>query len=199
MKRIFDLTAASIALVVLSPLLAVLGILVALGLGRPILFRQIRPGLNGTPFTLIKFRTMLDATDAEGRLLPDADRLTALGRFLRTSSLDELPELWNILKGDMSFVGPRPLLMDYLPLYSPEQARRHDVRPGLTGYAQTRGRNALTWPEKFALDIWYVENRTFLLDMRIILDTAVKVLKRDGISADGEATMPRFNGSADTP
>lgn len=199
MKRIFDLTAASVALVVLSPLLAALAILVAGGLGRPILFRQIRPGLNGTPFTLIKFRTMLDATDAEGRLLPDADRLTALGRFLRTSSLDELPELWNILKGDMSFVGPRPLLMDYLPLYSPEQARRHDVRPGLTGYAQTRGRNALTWPEKFALDIWYVENRTFLLDMRIILDTAVKVLKRDGISADGEATMPRFTGSADTP
>lgn len=197
MKRLFDIVASAIALVILSPVLGLVALLVARGLGRPVLFRQVRPGLHGRPFTLVKFRTMRDATDAEGRPLPDSERLTPLGRFLRNSSLDELPELWNILKGDMSFVGPRPLLMEYLPLYSPDQSRRHNVRPGLTGHAQVNGRNALTWAEKFALDIWYVDNRSLVLDMRILLQTAWKVLKRDGISADGEATMPRFTGTAE--
>lgn len=163
-------------------------------MGSPVLFRQCRPGRFGRPFYMIKFRTMRDATDAAGRPLPDGERLTAFGRFLRSSSLDELPELWNVLKGDMSLVGPRPLLMEYLPLYSAEQARRHEVRPGVTGWAQVNGRNALTWEEKFRLDVWYVDNRSLWLDLRIIAMTVKKVIRRDGISAAGEATMPKFTG-----
>ena len=155
----------------------------------------MRPGKDARPFEMLKFRSMTDTRDTEGRLLPDADRLTRFGRFLRSSSLDELPELWNVLKGDMSLVGPRPLLMEYLPLYSPHQARRHDVRPGLTGWAQINGRNALSWEQKFALDTWYVDNRSFWLDIKIIGRTIVGVLKRSGISAQGEATMPRFTGT----
>ncbi len=163
-------------------------------LGTPVLFRQVRPGLNGKPFEMVKFRTMLDAVDPTGHLLPDSERMTPFGSFLRSSSLDELPELWNVLKGDMSLVGPRPLLMEYLPLYSPEEYRRHEVRPGVTGWAQINGRNALSWEEKFALDLWYVDNRTLWLDLRIIFLTVKKVFMRDGISADGEATMPKFTG-----
>jgi lipopolysaccharide/colanic/teichoic acid biosynthesis glycosyltransferase len=164
-------------------------------MGKPVLFRQTRPGLHGVPFLMIKFRTMRDAVDASGVPLPDAARLTRLGRFLRSSSLDELPELWNVLKGEMSLVGPRPLLMEYLPLYSAEQARRHEVRPGVTGWAQVNGRNALSWEDKFALDLWYVENRSLWLDLKIVWMTIRKVIKRDGISAEGEATMPKFTGS----
>jgi lipopolysaccharide/colanic/teichoic acid biosynthesis glycosyltransferase len=163
-------------------------------MGSPVFFRQTRPGRNGIPFQMIKFRTMLDAIDSEGNSLPDSDRLTQLGSFLRSSSLDELPELWNVIKGDMSLVGPRPLLMEYLLLYSPEQARRHEVRPGVTGWAQINGRNAISWDEKFKLDLWYVDNRTLWLDLKIIWLTIQKVLKRDGISAAGEATMPKFTG-----
>ena len=158
-------------------------------------FRQTRPGRHGTPFEMVKFRTMRDAIDADGRPLPDAERLTKLGRFLRSSSLDELPELWNVLKGEMSLVGPRPLLMEYLPLYSPEQARRHEVRPGVTGWAQVNGRNAISWDEKFALDVWYVDNRSLWLDLKIIWLTIRKVVRREGISAAGEATMSKFTGS----
>lgn len=164
-------------------------------LGSPVLFRQTRPGKDGKPFGMIKFRTMRDAVDAEGNALPDAQRMTPFGQLLRSTSLDELPELWNVLKGDMSLVGPRPLLMEYLPLYSSEQFRRHDVRPGITGWAQINGRNALSWEEKFKLDVWYVENRSFWLDIKIIFLTIKKVLVRDGISAKGEATMPKFLGS----
>jgi len=164
-------------------------------MGSPVLFRQIRPGLNGKPFEMIKFRTMKDAVDAQGNPLPDSERLTPFGQFLRSSSLDELPELWNVLKGDMSLVGPRPLLMEYLPLYTPEQYRRHEVRPGVTGWAQINGRNALSWEEKFQLDVWYVDNRSLWLDIKILFLTVKKVVIRDGISADGEATMPKFTGS----
>lgn len=195
MKRFFDVVVALAMLLVFSPLIAVVALLVWGRLGRPVLFRQQRPGLSGKPFTLIKFRTMLEATDGKGRLLPDGERLTPLGRFLRSTSLDELPGLFNVLRGDMSLVGPRPLLMRYLPLYSAEQAKRHDVRPGLTGWAQVNGRNALSWEDKFALDVWYVENRSFFLDLRILLLTAQRVLARDGISAEGEATMTPFEGS----
>lgn len=166
-------------------------------MGSGVLFRQERPGLGGAPFYLIKFRTMHHATDTDGSLLRDGERLTRLGGFLRSTSLDELPELWNVLKGEMSLVGPRPLLMEYLPLYSAEQARRHEVLPGITGWAQVNGRNAISWEEKFALDVWYVDNRSFGLDLKILLLTALKVLKREGISAAGESTMPRFTGSAD--
>jgi lipopolysaccharide/colanic/teichoic acid biosynthesis glycosyltransferase len=194
-KRGLDLLVAGVALIGLGPVLLVVALLVRLKLGTPVLFKQQRPGLNGQPFRLLKFRTMLDAFDNEGRALPDSARLTSFGRMLRSSSLDELPELLNILRGDMSLVGPRPLLMQYLPLYSQEQARRHDVRPGLTGWAQVNGRNALSWDEKFALDIWYIENRTLMLDLRILWMTARKVLFREGISAEGEATMPPFTGS----
>jgi lipopolysaccharide/colanic/teichoic acid biosynthesis glycosyltransferase len=164
-------------------------------MGSPVLFRQTRPGIHGKPFQMIKFRTMRNATDAEGKPLPDAERLTKLGQFLRSSSLDELPELWNVLKSEMSLVGPRPLLMEYLPLYSVEQARRHEVRPGMSGWAQVNGRNAISWDEKFALDVWYVDNRSFLLDLKVIWLTIRKVIKRDGISAAGDATMPKFTGS----
>lgn len=179
----------------MSPLLILLSVLIRIDLGRSILFVQDRPGLNGRLFPLIKFRTMVDARDDQGQSLPDSVRLTPFGKWLRASSLDELPELWNVLRGDMSLVGPRPLLVQYLPLYSIEQARRHDVRPGITGWAQVNGRNALTWNEKFALDIWYVDNQSFRLDIGILVRTMVKVLAREGISADGEATMPPFEGN----
>lgn len=194
MKRLFDLIAASLGLLVLGLPLLVLAWLVWRKLGSPVLFAQVRPGLNGKPFRMVKFRTMTDARDASGALLPDAQRLTPFGRFLRASSLDELPELLNVLKGEMSLVGPRPLLMEYLPLYSPEQARRHEVRPGITGWAQVNGRNAISWTDKFALDVWYVDHRSLWLDVRILWLTVRKVLVRDGISAAGEATMPRFEG-----
>ncbi|MEO5972536.1 MAG: sugar transferase [Sphingomicrobium sp.] len=194
MKRLFDLVAASAALVLLSPLLLVVALLVRLRLGSPVLFRQVRPGLHARPFTVLKFRTMLDATAPDGHPLPDAERLTRFGRFLRASSLDELPGLWNVVKGEMSLVGPRPLLMEYVPLYTPEQARRHDVRPGITGWAQVNGRNALSWDDKFALDIWYVDHRSLWLDLRIVWQTLLKVASSHGISAEGEATMPKFTG-----
>lgn len=195
MKRTLDLLIAVLMVIALSPLLVIIIGLVRFNLGSPVFFRQRRPGLHGQTFLLNKFRTMLDAVDSEGFSLPDKDRLTRFGKFLRASSLDELPELINILRGDMSLVGPRPLLVEYLPLYLPEQARRHEVRPGLTGWAQINGRNALSWEEKFALDIWYIDNRTLMLDLRILWMTACKVLLREGISADGEATMPPFTGS----
>jgi len=195
MKRGLDIVVALTALVICVLPCLVLAFLIRVMLGRPILFSQIRPGLNGAPFRLLKFRTMTDATDKLGQPLPDAERLTRFGRWLRATSLDELPELWNVLAGDMSLVGPRPLLMQYLPLYSPEQARRHDIRPGLTGWAQINGRNTLTWDEKFALDVWYVDNRSFWLDIKILLKTVGKVFARDGISAEGEATMTAFGGS----
>ena len=181
-------------LVLSAPLLALLWALIRINLGRPVLFIQDRPGLNGGLFPLIKFRTMTQARDDQGQALPDSVRLTRLGTWLRATSLDELPELWNVLRGDMSLVGPRPLLVQYLPLYSTEQARRHNVRPGITGWAQINGRNALRWAEKFALDTWYVDNQSFWLDIRILVRTVVKVFAREGISADGEATMPPFMG-----
>lgn len=187
--------AAGSALLVLSPVLLGVAYLVRKNLGSPVLFRQVRPGMHGKPFEMIKFRTMLDAVDAQGNVLPDEVRLTSFGRFLRSTSLDELPELWNVLKGDMSLVGPRPLLMEYLPLYTPEQARRHEVRPGVTGWAQINGRNAISWEDKFKLDVWYVDNQSLWLDLRIIFLTIKKVVVRDGISAEGEATMTRFTGS----
>ena len=195
MKRAFDIFCSLAALVALSPVLVVVALLVRKHIGSPVLFRQVRPGLNSRPFEMIKFRSMRDALGKNGVPLPDAERLTAFGRFLRSSSLDELPGLWNVLRGDMSLVGPRPLLMEYLPIYSIEQARRHEVRPGLTGWAQVNGRNAISWDEKFALDVWYVDNRTFFLDLKIIWMTMRKVLLRDGISAAGEATMSKFTGS----
>jgi len=194
MKRVFDLIAASFLLLMLALPLLVLAWLIRRKLGSPVLFRQVRPGLNGKPFMMVKFRTMTDERGHGGDLLPDAQRLTPFGRFLRASSLDELPELWNVLKGDMSLVGPRPLLMEYLPLYTPEQARRHEVRPGITGWAQVNGRNAISWTDKFALDIWYVDNQSLRLDVQILWRTVRKVLVRDGISAPGDATMPKFEG-----
>ncbi len=195
MKRALDILGAAIGLIVFSPILIVISLMIRREMGSPVLFRQSRPGRDGTPFGMIKFRTMRDAIDTDGRPLPDAERLTKLGRFLRSTSLDELPELWNVLKGDMSLVGPRPLLMEYLPLYSPEQARRHEVRPGVTGWAQVNGRNAISWDEKFSLDVWYVDNRSFWLDLKIIWLTIRKVVKREGISAVGEATMSKFTGN----
>lgn len=196
MKRAFDLILTIPAVLVLLPLLAVVALVVRWGIGAPVLFRQQRPGLHGEPFELVKFRTMSDARGADGALLPDARRLGALGRWLRASSLDELPELWNVLRGEMSLVGPRPLLMDYLPLYSREQARRHTVRPGLTGWAQVNGRNTLSWEDKFAADVWYVDHQSLWLDCRIIVRTVLAVLARRGISSEGSATMPPFTGSA---
>jgi lipopolysaccharide/colanic/teichoic acid biosynthesis glycosyltransferase len=193
-KRLIDILAASLGLLCLAPLLLVLGLLIRVRMGSPVIFSQVRPGQLGTSFRMVKFRTMLDAVDAQGNPLLDDQRLTPLGRFLRSTSLDELPELWNVLKGDMSLVGPRPLLMEYLPLYSPEQARRHEVRPGITGWAQVNGRNALSWDEKFRLDVWYVDNQSLWLDIKILLLTVRKVLIREGISAEGEATMSRFKG-----
>lgn len=194
-KRTCDLIGSTIALVLLSPLLLWVARQVSRVIGAPVLFRQTRPGLAGRPFELLKFRTMTNARDADGRDLPDADRLTDFGRWLRTTSLDELPELWNVLKGNMSLVGPRPLLMEYLPFYSPEQARRHEVRPGITGWAQINGRNAISWEEKFRLDVWYVDNQSLWLDLKILFLTAIRVFQRSGISAEGEATMPKFTGS----
>ena len=195
LKRAFDIAASTSALVVLSPVLAITAYKVKKELGSPVLFRQTRPGLHGKPFEMIKFRTMKDATDKEGNALPDSERLTEFGKKLRTSSLDELPELWNVLKGDMSLVGPRPLLMEYLPLYNAEQAKRHNVRPGVTGYAQVNGRNSLSWEDKFKLDTWYVEHQSLWLDMKILLKTVKKVIIKDGISAEGEATMTKFTGT----
>ena len=194
-KRLLDVCAALAALLVLFPVLLSVAVSIRIQMGNPVLFRQVRPGLNGKPFQMVKFRTMLNATDKSGNPLPDDQRLTRLGAFLRSTSLDELPELWNVLKGDMSLVGPRPLLMEYLPLYSAEQARRHEVRPGVTGWAQVNGRNAIGWEEKFKLDVWYVDNQSLWLDIKILFLTVKKVLVRDGISADGEATMTRFTGN----
>lgn len=195
MKRLFDVCFALIVLVLASPFFLVGALLVWFDMGRPIFFRQQRPGYRGRPFMLYKFRTMREARDAAGRVLPDADRLTRWGTLLRRTSIDELPQLINVLKGDMSIVGPRPLLMEYLPLYTAEQMRRHEVRPGITGWAQVNGRNALSWEERFRLDVWYVDHRSLWLDMRILLLTVKKVLVREGISAAGEATMAKFTGS----
>ena len=195
-KRTFDILVSFLALILLSPLLALLWVLIRVNLGRSVLFVQDRPGQNGRLFPLIKFRTMTDGRDGQGHSLPDSVRLTPFGKWLRAASLDELPELWNVLRGDMSLVGPRPLLVQYLPLYSIEQARRHEVRPGITGWAQINGRNALSWNEKFALDIWYVDNQSFFLDIGILVRTVIKVFAREGISADGEATMPPFEGNS---
>ncbi len=196
LKRFLDIIIASIALMLLSPLYAFVAYKVKKNLGSPVLFRQVRPGLHGRPFEMIKFRTMKDAIDANGQPLPDSERLTPFGRMLRSSSLDEMPELWNVIKGDMSIVGPRPLLMEYLPLYNEEQAKRHQVRPGMTGYAQVNGRNAISWDEKFKLDTWYVENQSIWLDFKIMLKTVKKVLAKDDISAEGEATMSKFTGNS---
>lgn len=195
MKRLFDLVVSGFAIVLLLPFFFIVSWKVKKNLGSPIIFKQTRPGLNGKPFEMVKFRSMKDAVDANGNPLPDDERITPFGDKLRSSSLDELPGLWNVLKGDMSLVGPRPLLVQYLPLYNKEQARRHDVRPGVTGWAQVNGRNAISWDEKFEYDVWYVENQSFLLDMKILLLTVKKVFVKEGISADGEATMTEFKGS----
>ena len=197
LKRVFDIAASGAALLLLSPVILVVAIQIRRKLGSPALFRQTRPGKDGKPFQMIKFRTMKDAVDSAGNPLPDAERMTPFGQFLRASSLDELPELWNVLKGEMSLVGPRPLLMEYLPLYSKEQYRRHEARPGVTGWAQVNGRNAISWEDKFKLDVWYVDNQSFLLDLRILFLTVKKVLVRDGISGEGEATMSKFTGNKD--
>ena len=194
-KRVFDAVVAGVMLVLTAPLLAFTAWLVRADVGRPILFRQIRPGLNGRPFVMVKFRTMRDLRDSSGQLLSNEARLTRIGRFLRSTSLDELPELWNVLRGDMSLVGPRPLLMEYLPLYTPTQLRRHEVRPGMTGWAQVNGRNTASWEDRFRMDVWYVDNRTLWLDLRILLLTVVKVLTRSGISEPGRATIERFKAS----
>ncbi len=194
-KRLADIVASFLLLVVFSLPLLIVAILVAVKLGRPVFFRQTRPGRDGKPFEMIKFRTMRDAVDASGRTLPDEERMTAFGSRLRSLSLDELPELWNVLRGDMSLVGPRPLLMSYLDRYSPRQARRHEVRPGITGWAQVNGRNAVGWEDRFEMDVWYVENWSLALDLRILIRTLATVLKRSGVSAEGHATMPEFRGS----
>jgi lipopolysaccharide/colanic/teichoic acid biosynthesis glycosyltransferase len=199
LKRCFDVVVGSSALAILSPVLLAVAVLVRLQLGRPVLFRQVRPGLNARPFEIIKFRTMRDARGADGRVLPDSERLTPFGRFLRSTSLDELPELWNVIRGQMSLVGPRPLLMDYLPFYNPEQARRHEVRPGITGWAQVNGRNAISWEQKFSLDLWYVEHRGLWVDVKVLALTVLKIIKRDGINSSADETMPRFTGSGDLP
>jgi sugar transferase EpsL len=196
-KRIFDAIVALCLLCILSPVMVTIAFLVWLKVGHPVFFKQHRPGKNGRIFCLFKFRTMTEACDTSGRLLPETERLTRLGRWMRTNSLDELPQLWNVLRGDMSLVGPRPLLIEYLPLFSDEQARRHDVRPGVTGWAQIKGRNELDWPEKLALDVWYVENRNFWLDIKVLLLTIGIVLKRKGISAPGGVPMPAFRGPAE--
>src|SRR5574340_1263958 len=196
-KRLFDMVFAALSILILSPVLLILALLVRSFIGRPVLFWQDRPGYKGRPFRMVKFRSMSDARDAHGGLLPDQDRLTPFGRWLRRLSLDELPELYNILRGDMSLIGPRPLLMEYLPLYSPEQMRRHDVRPGLTGWAQVNGRNAIGWPERFRLDAWYVDHRSFWLDLRILLLTVWMVLTREDINEHGEATRGLFQGNED--
>lgn len=194
MKRLADLIGATLLLTVFLPMILLIAVLLWIIQGPPVLFVQIRPGLNGMPFKFYKFRTMTDKRDKNGELLPDGVRLTSLGRFLRRFSLDELPQLWNVVKGDMSLVGPRPLLMEYLPLYNPEQVRRHEVKPGITGWAQVNGRNAISWGEKFALDVWYVDNRSFWLDFKILWLTLVKVIKREGINQQGQATMEKYRG-----
>ncbi|CAH7458915.1 Uncharacterized sugar transferase EpsL [Vibrio chagasii] len=194
-KRLFDFASSLIALILLSPIIALVAWKIRKNLGSPVLFRQTRPGLNGKPFEMVKFRTMKDAVDQQGNPLPDSERMTPFGDKLRNSSLDELPELWNVLKGEMSLVGPRPLLMQYLPLYNKEQARRHEVRPGVTGWAQINGRNAISWEDKFELDVWYVDNKTIWLDIKILFLTVKKVFIKEGISAQGEATMPYFKGN----
>ena len=194
LKRALDLVASCIALALLAPILAAVAIMVRLRMGSPVLFRQVRPGLDGKPFEMIKFRTMRNSVGPDGQPLSDAERLTAFGAFLRSTSLDELPELWNVLKGEMSLVGPRPLLMEYLPLYSPMQARRHEVRPGVTGWAQVNGRNAIGWAEKFALDVWYVDNRSLWLDLKIMVLTVLRIIRRDGITAEGSVTTEKFTG-----
>lgn len=193
-KRVFDAAASLLLLCLLSPVMVGIAVAARFAIGRPVLFRQVRPGLNGKPFELVKFRTMTDAKDAEGRLLPDEQRLNAFGRWLRRTSLDELPELWNVLVGEMSLVGPRPLLMEYLELYSEEQFRRHAVRPGLTGWAQVNGRNAISWEQKFEFDVWYVEHQSLRLDLHILWRTLILVLRGDGVSQAGHATMPKFTG-----
>lgn len=197
LKRLVDLVGAIMGLIVFSPILAIVAVLIRAQLGAPILFRQQRPGLNGEPFWMVKFRTMRSDTTGDGRSLDDSERMTPLGTVLRAWSIDELPELWNVFRGEMSLVGPRPLLMEYLPLYTPEQARRHEVRPGLTGLAQVSGRNSLTWREKFTLDVKYVDDRSMRMDMNIIMMTIIKVFRREAISASGHATMPAFTGSAE--
>lgn len=196
-KRIFDVVAAILGLIILSPFIFLIAILIRIFFGTPILFRQTRPGYKGQPFTVYKFRTMTDARDADGNLLPDSARLTRFGKFLRSLSLDELPELFNILRGDMSLVGPRPLLMEYLPRYSPEQMRRHDVHPGLTGWAQVNGRNAIDWPARFALDVWYVDHWSFWLDIKILFLSLWKVITREGVNQPGQATTKYFTGNKD--
>jgi len=195
LKRIFDLSLALILFIILSPVMLATAVVIYLNMGRPVIFKQLRPGLKAKPFYIYKFRTMMDEKDAYGNLLPDGERLTPLGRFLRKTSLDELPQLINVIKGDLSFVGPRPLLMEYLPRYTPEQARRHEVKPGITGWAQINGRNAITWEERFKLDIWYVDHRSFWLDVKILSRTFIEVFRRKGINAPGVDTMPRFMGS----
>jgi lipopolysaccharide/colanic/teichoic acid biosynthesis glycosyltransferase len=194
-KRFIDISASLCALILLAPVMAIVAWNIRKKLGSPVLFRQVRPGRDGKPFEMVKFRTMRDAVDSDGNPLEDSQRMTPFGAFLRASSLDELPELWNVLKGDMSLVGPRPLLMEYLPLYSAEQNRRHELRPGVTGWAQVNGRNALSWDEKFKLDIWYVDNQSLWLDLRIIFMTVKKVVVKEGISASGEVTMSKFTGN----
>ena len=195
MKRLFDFTLATLALIAIAPVILLMMLLVRLKLGSPIFFTQIRPGLHGVPFKMVKFRTMRDARDGDGTLLPDTERMTSFGSWLRSSSLDELPELWNVVKGEMSLVGPRPLLMQYLDRYSPEQARRHETRPGVTGWAQINGRNAISWEEKFRLDVWYVANQSLLLDMKILWKTIMLVLRRKDVAASGSVTMPEFMGT----
>lgn len=195
MKRFFDFTLSLFVLIIIFIPLVALALLIYFKLGGPVFFRQIRPGMRGEPFKMIKFRTMTDEKYPNGELLPDSERLTSFGKFLRSTSLDELPELWNVIKGDMSLVGPRPLLMEYLPLYNPEQARRHMVRPGVTGWAQINGRNAISWEDKFKLDTWYVDNQSLILDIKILFLTVKKVLVREGISSAGEATIDKFMGS----
>lgn len=195
-KRFFDIAIAATAFILLAPFCCLIAILIRLNMGQPILFRQLRPGIDGKSFMMLKFRTMRDAYGSDGQLLSDVERLTKLGKFLRSTSLDELPELWNVLKGEMSLVGPRPLLVEYLPLYSIRQLRRHEVRPGVTGWAQVNGRNTLSWEEKFELDVWYVDNRTAWLDLKILFMTIFKVVGREGINSDSNETMPFFTGSS---
>jgi sugar transferase EpsL len=195
-KRVFDIAVSALVLTLGAPFLAIIALLVRVKLGSPVLFVQTRPGLHGAPFRMRKFRSMTDGRDSTGALLDDAQRLPPFGQWLRSTSLDELPELWNVLVGDMSLIGPRPLLMEYVPLYSSEQARRHEVKPGITGWAQVNGRNALSWDERFRLDVWYVDHRSFLLDLKILFLSVAKILKREGIAHDGAATMPKFVGSA---
>ncbi|RDF01498.1 sugar transferase [Aggregatibacter aphrophilus] len=195
LKRLFDIVVSLFVLILFSPIYLFLAYKVKKNLGSPVLFKQIRPGLHGKPFEMVKFRTMKDAVDAQGNPLPDAERLTPFGKMLRATSLDELPEFWNVLKGEMSLVGPRPLLMEYLPLYNERQAKRHEVKPGITGYAQVNGRNAISWEQKFELDTWYVENRSFCLDIKILFKTVWKVVAKDDINAVNDATMPKFEGN----